>query len=402
MRVLIKSCKNPENLPGTNETKLFNVTWYVSDFAVKDERHPDKLEPPRLGGEIPKAPPKAADADLLQVQFAPDPDGELHGNEDVVNMHQDLLVEQAENAGDGHPLQFAPNPDGKLHGDKHAGNVHEEKAQVDNPHEGILMDNNVEAPDVVDHEEKFNNNLEAPDVKEAEPKISEDVELPDVADAGGDDVKDEPADNDNVKAPDAVVEDPKESDNLEAPDAVIDSPKESDNLQAPDVDDGKVKPNRAARLEPQSENLKAPKADVGDPKDTDNVEVPDAVGGSNKKKDDNLAIPDGQQQVGLPDGEMPRKGHVQRESDIGLNDIKELKKMEEDQKGHPHVVKDGATPVLAERWVTGRSGSLTDGTLVVLKREYCGIIRSIPWLLMPWLLTSPGHQQHGIDYVGWT
>ena len=32
-------------------------------------------------------------------------------------------------------------------------------------------------------------------------------------------------------------------------------------------------------------------------------------------------------------------------------------------------------------------------TLLVLTLDYFGINRSIPWLPMPWLLTSPGHQQ---------
>ena len=32
-------------------------------------------------------------------------------------------------------------------------------------------------------------------------------------------------------------------------------------------------------------------------------------------------------------------------------------------------------------------------TLLVVKLEHCGRIKSIPWLLMPWLLASPGHQQ---------
>ena len=32
-------------------------------------------------------------------------------------------------------------------------------------------------------------------------------------------------------------------------------------------------------------------------------------------------------------------------------------------------------------------------TLLVLKPEYTVRIGSIPWLLMPWLLVSPGHQQ---------
>ena len=32
-------------------------------------------------------------------------------------------------------------------------------------------------------------------------------------------------------------------------------------------------------------------------------------------------------------------------------------------------------------------------TPVVLKLEYSAINRSMPWLLMPWLLASPGHQQ---------
>ena len=32
-------------------------------------------------------------------------------------------------------------------------------------------------------------------------------------------------------------------------------------------------------------------------------------------------------------------------------------------------------------------------THMLLKLEYSGITKSIPWLLMPWLLLSPGHQQ---------
>ena len=32
-------------------------------------------------------------------------------------------------------------------------------------------------------------------------------------------------------------------------------------------------------------------------------------------------------------------------------------------------------------------------TFLVLTLEYCGRTMSIPWLLMPWLLMSPGHQQ---------
>ena len=32
-------------------------------------------------------------------------------------------------------------------------------------------------------------------------------------------------------------------------------------------------------------------------------------------------------------------------------------------------------------------------TLLVLTLEYSKRFRSIPWLLLPWLLTSPGHQQ---------
>ena len=36
----------------------------------------------------------------------------------------------------------------------------------------------------------------------------------------------------------------------------------------------------------------------------------------------------------------------------------------------------------------------TDGlTLNVRGPSYLGLTRSISWLLMPWLLTSPGHQQ---------
>ena len=41
--------------------------------------------------------------------------------------------------------------------------------------------------------------------------------------------------------------------------------------------------------------------------------------------------------------------------------------------------------------------SLTDEvdikTLNVRGPSYLGLTRSISWLLMPWLLTSPGHQQ---------
>ena len=36
---------------------------------------------------------------------------------------------------------------------------------------------------------------------------------------------------------------------------------------------------------------------------------------------------------------------------------------------------------------------LTVLTLNVRGRSYLGLTRSISWLLMPWLLTSPGHQQ---------
>ena len=31
--------------------------------------------------------------------------------------------------------------------------------------------------------------------------------------------------------------------------------------------------------------------------------------------------------------------------------------------------------------------------------SYLGLTGAISWLLMPWLLTSPGHQNHAIDYV---
>ena len=34
-----------------------------------------------------------------------------------------------------------------------------------------------------------------------------------------------------------------------------------------------------------------------------------------------------------------------------------------------------------------------DLTLNVLGPSYLGLTRSISWLLMPWFLTSPGHQQ---------
>ena len=40
-------------------------------------------------------------------------------------------------------------------------------------------------------------------------------------------------------------------------------------------------------------------------------------------------------------------------------------------------------------------------TLVVLKLEYSCITRSIPWLLMLWLLSLPGHQQCGIQQDKW-
>ena len=37
--------------------------------------------------------------------------------------------------------------------------------------------------------------------------------------------------------------------------------------------------------------------------------------------------------------------------------------------------------------------TLRELILLVLKLEYSGITRSIPWLLMPWLQKEPGHQQ---------
>ena len=40
-----------------------------------------------------------------------------------------------------------------------------------------------------------------------------------------------------------------------------------------------------------------------------------------------------------------------------------------------------------------RSASLKHLTLSVRGPSYLGLTRSISWLLMPWLLTSPGHQQ---------
>ena len=40
-------------------------------------------------------------------------------------------------------------------------------------------------------------------------------------------------------------------------------------------------------------------------------------------------------------------------------------------------------------------------TLNVRGPSYLGLTRSISWLLMPWLLTSPGHQQPRYDYIGY-
>ena len=46
------------------------------------------------------------------------------------------------------------------------------------------------------------------------------------------------------------------------------------------------------------------------------------------------------------------------------------------------------------------SASAAEGlTLNVRGPSYLGLTRSISWLLMPWLLTSPGHSSHDIDYV---
>ena len=57
--------------------------------------------------------------------------------------------------------------------------------------------------------------------------------------------------------------------------------------------------------------------------------------------------------------------------------------------GDPHLAAHEATHVnthsIEERWLS------SDLILLVLKPEYSGQTRSIPWLLMPWLLASPGH-----------
>ena len=47
-------------------------------------------------------------------------------------------------------------------------------------------------------------------------------------------------------------------------------------------------------------------------------------------------------------------------------------------------------PTQKGNWITRGSYSLT---LNVRGPSYLGLTRSISWLLMPWLLTSPGHQQ---------
>ena len=55
----------------------------------------------------------------------------------------------------------------------------------------------------------------------------------------------------------------------------------------------------------------------------------------------------------------------------------------------------GSIPVLIRaRWSQDKTGSNTIFlTLSVQGQSYLGLTRSISWLLMPWLLTSPGHQQ---------
>ena len=47
------------------------------------------------------------------------------------------------------------------------------------------------------------------------------------------------------------------------------------------------------------------------------------------------------------------------------------------------------------RWSSnhGRTCNFFSWTLCVRGPSYLGLIRSISWLLMPWLLASPGHQQ---------
>ena len=50
-------------------------------------------------------------------------------------------------------------------------------------------------------------------------------------------------------------------------------------------------------------------------------------------------------------------------------------------------------------WCHTEPLSLKGLTLNVRGPSYLGLTRSISWLLMPWLLTSPGHQQPWYDYV---
>ena len=67
---------------------------------------------------------------------------------------------------------------------------------------------------------------------------------------------------------------------------------------------------------------------------------------------------------------------------------------------HHGVQLNGLLPV----WHQASIWTNAELTLNVRGPSYLGLTRSISWLLMPWLLTSPGHQQPWywlyIEYVG--
>ena len=47
-------------------------------------------------------------------------------------------------------------------------------------------------------------------------------------------------------------------------------------------------------------------------------------------------------------------------------------------------------------WIRAQMTSIIIGVMLtplVLTLKYCGIYKSLPWLVMPWLLSLPGHQQ---------
>ena len=70
-----------------------------------------------------------------------------------------------------------------------------------------------------------------------------------------------------------------------------------------------------------------------------------------------------------------------------------------------HMTSFKMTDGISEIWWYFEWWSLTIwSTLLVLKPEYSGMTRSIPWLLMPWLLASPCQQQpwYSISRLNWS